>query len=168
MRGGVRLLSNRREGNTRVIARHQHILVVDDDCNIRETVAQVLRDEGFLVEAVADGARALQWLCQRSNQVSLVLLDLMMPVMSGQEFLLAKDKQPALADLPVVVMSAGRGWAALGQRPDVVDCLPKPFTLAALLLAVTRLGKGTPPWCGTVAGEGARGAGKSQRAIETG
>ncbi|MDB4973232.1 MAG: chemotaxis protein CheY [Myxococcaceae bacterium] len=83
------------------------ILVVEDNDDIREVVAETLRDEGYHVLEAEHGQRALELLDAVPEPPSLVLLDLMMPVMSGVEFMCALDARGRLDSMPVVVLSAG-------------------------------------------------------------
>lgn len=89
------------------------VLVVDDDDDLREMVSQMLELEGFTVCAARNGREALDFL--RSNPApSVIVLDLMMPVMSGQEFREEQLRDQALASIPVVLLTAaydGRGQA---------------------------------------------------------
>jgi CheY-like chemotaxis protein len=83
------------------------VMVVEDDADIREAVAEALRDDGYDVLEAVHGKHALELLEHMSGQPCLVLLDLMMPVMSGSELLHTLDETHRLATLPVVVLSAG-------------------------------------------------------------
>ncbi|HET9552004.1 MAG TPA: response regulator [Anaeromyxobacteraceae bacterium] len=115
-----------------------HILLVEDDFAIRETVAEVLAGEGFQVTCAANGAEALARL-EAMKQPGLILLDLMMPVMDGWQFRTAQRRDPRFASIPVVVLSAGAGMESElgGLAPDAF--LPKPFELDRLLRTVGRL-----------------------------
>ena len=108
------------------------VLVVDDELDIREAVTEVLSYEGHEVFTASEGAEALRK-CQ-ALQPDLVLLDLMMPGMNGWEFRLAQLRDPAIAAIPVVVLSA------LGRvsNIDALAFLPKPFGLDDLLDLVRR------------------------------
>ncbi len=104
------------------------VLVVDDDPDIRETVAEVIAAEGLPVVCVPNGRSALD-LLDAGLRPSLIVLDLMMPVMSGWEVLAAIRADRALADLPVAVISA-----ASGRAPAGATCfLRKPVDLDTLL-----------------------------------
>jgi CheY-like chemotaxis protein len=82
------------------------ILVVEDNEDIREAVAEMLRQEGHEVCEAENGKEALNALEAMAKPPCLVLLDLMMPVMSGVELLKILDESKRLATLPVVVVSA--------------------------------------------------------------
>src|SRR5687768_645517 len=81
------------------------ILVVEDDNDIRETVQQILELEGYQVFTAANGKEALDAL-EHIPHPCLILLDLMMPVMNGWQFLEAKQRNAVISTLPVVVVSA--------------------------------------------------------------
>jgi CheY-like chemotaxis protein len=109
------------------------LLVVDDDPDIRETLAEVLRDEGRTVTTASDGFDALQKLGQL-NRPCLVLLDLMMPRMSGLEFLAHLGTRLDRADFDVVVMSAHDALRRESlQFPNVRATVRKPFDIEELL-----------------------------------
>lgn len=85
---------------------HPHrILIVDDDADIRESLADVLELEGFSVVCAANGREALDYLA-RSEPPCMILLDLMMPIMDGWQFLVEQRRDPSIARIPVVVISA--------------------------------------------------------------
>ena len=108
------------------------ILVIDDDSDIREVVGEALEFAGYEVATAREGREGLA-LC-RSFRPTLILLDLMMPGMSGWEFRAAQLADAGLAGIPVVVVTA------LGQDPDiqVAAVLAKPFRLDDLLAHVLR------------------------------
>src|SRR6185295_9210900 len=84
---------------------HRHrVLVVEDDPDAREPVAAVLAEEGFDIAVATDGAEALAALGS-GPRPCVVLLDLRMPGMDGFEFRAEQMRDPALAKLPVVVLS---------------------------------------------------------------
>jgi CheY-like chemotaxis protein len=112
------------------------ILIVDDDDVIRELLANLLRRDGYEVLEAEHGARALEILDEQATPPCLMLLDLMMPVMSGPELLKALEQSQRLATLPVVVISAGgraeevpeaRKFVRKPPRPDVVRALAAEF-----------------------------------------
>lgn len=110
-------------------------LIVDDDADIRELVADVLQDalqsEGYAVHTAANGKEALTELTNSRSMPSLVLLDMMMPVMCGADLLLALRKLPRFAEPPVVVLTAHEIPERIaGAR--VRRLLRKPVSLEAL------------------------------------
>jgi CheY-like chemotaxis protein len=107
------------------------ILLVEDDAELRSLMARVLERDGHGVAEAGNGLEALE-LLRAGERPALVLLDLMMPVMSGPELLEVMSADPALATVPVVVVSALSG----GDVPGVRDFLQKPVTTASLRAAV--------------------------------
>jgi CheY-like chemotaxis protein len=108
------------------------ILVIDDDSDIREVVGEALEFAGYEVATAREGIEGLAK-C-RTFRPTLILLDLMMPGMSGWEFRAVQQEDPELAGIPVVVVTA------YGQHPDieVAAVLAKPFRLDDLLDQVRR------------------------------
>ncbi len=108
------------------------ILVVDDDAAVRNAVAQTLLEGGYGVEGASGGNEALE--AMRERAPDLVLLDLMMPEMSGWDVLAQMAEIPQLASVPVLVLTA------LDQRRDLPPgrhVLHKPIE-SELLLDVVR------------------------------
>ncbi len=119
------------------------ILVVEDDEFIRLMLAEALTDEGYTVLAAENGRAALDLLRACAILPALILLDLMMPVMSGWEFCAELEGDPALASIPVVVLSAMPRPAAqaIGLRVEAV--VAKPVDLEELLALAARFDR--PP-----------------------
>lgn len=109
------------------------VLVIEDERDIREALAEALEYEGYEVAVAANGREALRSL-DRGPIPDVILLDLVMPEMSGWEFRQVQVRDPALAGIPVVVVSASDPGSA---RPD--RHLPKPFAIDALFDAVAEL-----------------------------
>jgi CheY-like chemotaxis protein len=110
------------------------ILVVDDDPDIRESLKEVLQDEGYTVSCVANGREALEYL-QKSPRPCVILLDLMMPVMDGWQFRREQKRDPLIADIPLIVITA------TGKRPVLIDAdelVLKPLVLGRLFEAIER------------------------------
>jgi CheY-like chemotaxis protein len=84
---------------------HVPVLIVEDDEDLREMMAQLLTLEGFRAETAANGRAALEYL-RGDDLPDLILLDLMMPIMDGWEFRRSQCEDPRLADLPVIVLTA--------------------------------------------------------------
>ena len=111
------------------------ILLIEDDADLADAIAEILTMEGYRVGYASDGMAALALLAD-SELPDLILLDLMMPKMSGWEFREAQLRDYRIARIPVVVLSA-TGEPA---RPiDAMRILRKPVTLEALLATVKKL-----------------------------
>ncbi len=114
------------------------VLIVDDDPDIREILTMTLEAHGYDVVAATDGADALAKLRgAASPRPCLILLDLMMPGMNGIQFHAEQMHDPALAEIPVVVLS-GDFRAAERVTGMGLDMLMKPVPLDALLTTVHR------------------------------
>ena len=112
---------------------HCPVLIVEDDVELREMMAQLLTLEGFLATTVANGREALEYL-GRGDRPDVILLDLMMPVMDGWEFRRKQQSDPALATVPVIVLSALDHRRA--AEVDAVAFLKKPLDFDRLLQLV--------------------------------
>ncbi|HEX7622854.1 MAG TPA: response regulator [Anaeromyxobacteraceae bacterium] len=110
------------------------VLVVEDDDHVRELVIEILGDRGFAAFGVGNGEEALQHLRTARLHPALILLDLMMPVMDGWQFRNEQLKDPALARIPVVVMSASDDGEVSAHGH-----VGKPFDIEELLGLVARL-----------------------------
>jgi two-component system chemotaxis response regulator CheY len=112
------------------------LCVVDDDADIREVLSDVLTFAGYEVILADDGQSALDRLRARKNGCRLILLDLMMPRMNGWEFRRRQLADPALASIPVMLLT-GAGTAAKAIDELRVDAtIEKPFDLDTLLASV--------------------------------
>ena len=110
------------------------VLIVDDEPPIAEFIADVLEEEGYRVRVLHDGAAALLEILRR--RPGLVILDVAMPVMMGDE-LLRYLRRHGYSDLPIVIMTAGmnpQSYMAYGA----VAVLPKPFDVQSLIAVVER------------------------------
>ena len=121
--------------------RNAPVLIVDDDLDIREALAETLKDRGFDVITAANGLEALKLIRSMRTHPSVILLDLMMPVMDGYGFLEECRKDPALASIPLAIVTAGHGVdrSRLGNSAPIV---PKPFNVSQLLGVLHDLGSG--------------------------
>jgi CheY-like chemotaxis protein len=114
---------------------HCPVLIVEDDVELRDMMAQLLTLEGFVATAVANGREALEYL-RKGDRPDIILLDLMMPVMDGWEFRRKQQSDPTLATVPVVVLSALDHRRA--AEVDAVAFLKKPLDFDRLLELVRR------------------------------
>jgi CheY-like chemotaxis protein len=113
----------------------QTILIVDDEFGLAETVGDVLMAMGYEVMTAVNGRLALGAL--REKRPDAILLDVMMPVMSGPEMLAAVRSDENYRDIPVVLMSAAAPEAMLRElRPTITAFLQKPFTFEQLMAAL--------------------------------
>ena len=112
------------------------VLVVEDDPDIRDAMSMALENDGYPVITAANGREALDVLAREQVPPGLILLDLMMPIMDGWQFLEEIREQDALSTIPIVVVSAYRekdkyvSAAALEKR---VAFVRKPVDLRLLL-----------------------------------
>ncbi len=114
------------------------IVVVDDDNDLRETLGELLAEEGYDARCFENGRAAMDFLrgTDDGDRPSLILLDLMMPEMNGWQFREEQLRDARLSGIPVVVMTASR---SLAENPiDASEILFKPIGLDDLLKAVER------------------------------
>jgi CheY-like chemotaxis protein len=108
------------------------ILVVDDDPDVRESLTDILVDEGYRVTGARNGREALEVL-RGHTRPSLILLDMMMPEMDGWSFRLEQQKIPELAGIPVVILSAHGNVRDAALALGAADYLRKPLRIDVLL-----------------------------------
>lgn len=119
-----------------MIARHdRRVLVVEDDEDILDSMSSILEDAGYRVDACTNGKDALGRLQHRP--VDAIVLDLMMPVMNGWEFVTAKNADPSISQIPVVAISADTSAKATAINAETY--IPKPFDANELVAAVGRV-----------------------------
>jgi CheY-like chemotaxis protein len=109
---------------------HCPILIVEDDADLREMMAQLLTLEGFRANTVANGREALEYL-RKGDKPDVILLDLMMPVMDGWEFRRQQQANADLSKVPVIVLSALD--QARAADVNAVAFLKKPLDFDRLL-----------------------------------
>jgi len=110
------------------------ILVVEDDPDVRDALTTILETEGYHVVKACDGQEALGQL--RASTPSLILLDLYMPVMNGWAFRAEQLRDPKLASIPVVVVSADSMVAKRAADLGAAGYVGKPIDFDRLLSLV--------------------------------
>jgi CheY-like chemotaxis protein len=107
------------------------VLVVDDDPNIRKMIVAALRRDGYTFLEAPNGRDALDLM--RGEHPDVVVLDLMMPILSGWDVLRERQQDPELSRIPVIVVSANRDPdVAVAVNAGICAFLPKPFDIGAL------------------------------------
>jgi CheY-like chemotaxis protein len=119
-----------------------NILLVDDHAEVRSTTAAMLRDLGHEVVEAANGAQALDMLERNACACDLLITDYAMPHLSGTDLL--KGARVLCPDVPALIITGYAETDAIGERPQDVEVLLKPFTPTALEQALARI-------CGTKA-----------------
>jgi CheY-like chemotaxis protein len=114
------------------------VLVVDDNADIRETLSLLLEDGGDTVVTAPDGREALR-LLHGSPVPDVVILDLMMPVMSGWELREEMLRDPAVASIPTIVMTGDRSWSQKAERLHAAASLAKPFEAEEMFSVLDRV-----------------------------
>ena len=115
------------------------IVLVEDDRDIREILAVTLEDEGFAVVTATNGLEALRIIRDLPKPPSVILLDLMMPVLDGYGFLAERRKDAALASIPVAVITASHGVDRRQVDTDT-PIIAKPVDLPHLVSVLDQLG----------------------------
>ena len=113
------------------------VMVVDDNDDIRESFAFLIRQLGYEVETAADGAEALAKLETRALP-NLILLDLMMPVMDGWQLRRRMLARPEWASIPVVLLSCAGGLEREAAALGALDYLQKPVDLSTVYRLVAQ------------------------------
>ena len=113
----------------------RHILVVEDDPDIREALALALQSGGYQVGTASHGEEALQQL-RHGPHADLIVLDLMMPVMDGWQFRKVQQGDPRLAAIPVVIISADGSVQQKASAIGAESYIKKPVDPAVLLKTV--------------------------------
>jgi len=111
------------------------VLIVDDEVDLRDSLGEILGDEGYQVFAASNGREAMS-LLQAIPRPSVIILDLLMPIMGGNEFYRALRATPALADIPVLISTSDPL-----AGPACVPVVRKPVNLEHLLSSVAKLGR---------------------------
>jgi CheY-like chemotaxis protein len=119
-----------------MVTPHKRVMVVDDDAAICESLVEVLEEEGFETIRALNGREALELLEALPIRPGLILLDLMMPTMSGWDFRNEQLENPRLRSIPVVVLTAHGRLLESRDLFGPAAILPKPIDIESLLGAV--------------------------------
>lgn len=119
------------------------ILIVEDDMDIRELIAEILSEEGYIIATAENGKMGLDYLvaCKSDERPDCIILDLMMPVMTGIQVLenLHRDYPNDLAKIPVIIATAkGSPKDNLTNLPSNVTKIRKPMDVNELIDTVAR------------------------------
>lgn len=113
---------------------HNSILVVEDDIDIRSALVQILRMEGHATAEASNGKEALEYI-RNNPKPCMVLLDMMMPIMTGRQFLDVFKNEPDSSSVPVVIISA------VADRIDTSgakEFIRKPLEVSKLLEVISK------------------------------
>jgi len=108
----------------------QKVLLCDDDEGITDVTSIVLEDLGYQVVTVANGEEVMP--AVKKHHPDIILLDLWMPIVSGEEILQELKSSEKFKDIPVIVVSASKDTAQVAYRAKADDFLCKPFDIATL------------------------------------
>ncbi|OGR78131.1 MAG: hypothetical protein A2X32_01880 [Elusimicrobia bacterium GWC2_64_44] len=114
------------------------VLVVDDDKNVCDIIRAELGGQGYATVVAGNGQEALAYLRSAALRPSLILLDLMMPVMTGWEFRRVQQEDPALSDIPVAIITGLPDVREKAEALGAVDVLTKPSRVEPLTELVSR------------------------------
>lgn len=103
------------------------VLIVEDSLDLQTLLAKVLRDDGYTVQCVSGGREALKVLNTTPILPNVIMLDLMMADMDGYQFREAQTKDPRLATIPVVIMTADGNISSKSSNLGANAFLKKPF-----------------------------------------
>ena len=113
----------------------QPILIVEDDAFIADALAEVLRDEGYMVLTAANGREALE--CVAHHSPSMIFLDMKMPIMDGWAFAATYRAQPGMP-APLIVLTAAKDTVERAAEVQAQAFLAKPFVIEDVLNLVQR------------------------------
>ena len=115
----------------------RRILIVEDEPDIRESLQEIFESEGYLITTASNGKEALECL-KTALPPNLILLDLMMPTMNGEEFVAEQRLNVDFAKIPVLLMSADNSTEKKAIQMGVNGHVRKPLELEDLLTMVNR------------------------------
>lgn len=113
------------------------VMIMDDDVDIRLTLADILEDEGYSVTSASDGLEGIQAINNMAQPPGLIILDLMMPNMNGHEFLKVRTENANLANIPVAYFSADTEIHNKSKEAGV-ESIRKPVNFGELFSVVRK------------------------------
>ncbi|HRI49477.1 MAG TPA: ATP-binding protein [Pseudomonadota bacterium] len=117
------------------------ILLVDDEDDVRTHLAELLTAQGYHVATAANGSDALGYLRKGADRPFVILLDLEMPVLDGWQFLTLRCDDPALAEIPVVLISGQSAAPATAALLGLSGFIQKPIAIAKLIQLIEQLAR---------------------------
>ncbi len=114
------------------------VLVVDDDKHVCDLIKEALAGQGYEAVVAGNGREALDYLRSSARQPRLILLDLMMPEMTGWEFRRIQEEDPAIAGIPVAIITGLPDVEGKASVIGAVDVLYKPSKVEELTALVSR------------------------------
>jgi CheY-like chemotaxis protein len=111
-------------------------LIIEDDLEIREALTEILSSEGYSVRIAKNGKEGLDSLKSVAPLPRLIILDLMMPIMDGWHFRNHQLQDPALAKIPVVVITADGNASQKARTMNAFAGLKKPIDLDEFLITI--------------------------------
>lgn len=114
------------------------VMLVEDDDDAREVLAAALEEAGYKTLRADNGAVALKLLQEHEGACDIILLDLMMPTMSGWDFRRKQREDARFARIPVLLMSAGAHIATVAGELEAAGYVSKPVEIPELLQSIRR------------------------------
>lgn len=113
------------------------VMIMDDDVDIRLTLADILEDEGYTVTSASDGLEGIALINSMAQPPGLIILDLMMPNMNGHEFLKVRTENANLANIPVAYFSADTEIHNKSKEAGI-ESIRKPVNFGELFSIVSK------------------------------
>jgi PAS domain S-box-containing protein len=126
-------LARLKETGGSTTAPRRSILIIDDEIDSRDLLARLLQDEGHAIATASNGAEGLEYLRTADALPSLILLDLVMPIMDGWEFLEARGRDARLHTIPVMLISGQLTSRDTARTLGLANYIEKPIVAATLL-----------------------------------
>jgi CheY-like chemotaxis protein len=115
------------------------ILVIDDDRELCEGLAEYLSLQGYAVQCATNGWEALRLLADSRTRPALILLDLVMPILDGWGFLAERGKDPLLRDVPVLILTGSHDVTQRAKEGGAIAVMRKPVEPQSLLRAIEQV-----------------------------